>query len=206
MTITTIIAENWDDLSERAQNHIRKTRPYLLRQWDISEHGYTFASVTADTLEEALAAAREKVESGDSGYDLSEGTVYADYYVTNAVTGECDSFSVTWEAQEPACEDDEHDWQSPYELLGGIKENPGVWSHGGGVIIRECCARCGRYRITDTWAQRPDTGEQGLREVRYEDADEASLAWVELLIAQKQLDDAQVKLSTKLELARRRRR
>jgi hypothetical protein len=79
---------------------------------------------------------------------------------------------------EPDCEAEEHDWQSPYEVVGGVKENPGVRGHGGGVIIKECCAHCGRYRFTDTWAQRRDTGEQGLRRVSYEDADEVSREWM----------------------------
>jgi hypothetical protein len=77
-----------------------------------------------------------------------------------------------------ATEDDAHDWQSPYTLLGGLRDNPGVWGHGGGVVTREVCARCGTYRITDTWAHDPDTGEQGLRRISYADADVASLAWV----------------------------
>jgi len=69
---------------------------------------------------------------------------------------------------EPECpEGAEHDWQNPVEIVGGIKENPGVWGHGGGVTISECCMRCGCKRVTDTWAQRRDTGEQGLESVRY---------------------------------------
>jgi hypothetical protein len=51
--------------------------------------------------------------------------------------------------------------------------------HGGGVIIREVCAHCGKYRVTDTWAQRMDTGAQGLEAVEYREADDASLAWIE---------------------------
>lgn len=78
----------------------------------------------------------------------------------------------------PACDDCEHDWCSPISVVGGIAENPGVWGHGGGVIIREVCAHCGVYRVTDTWAQDRSTGEQGLRSVEYEPADEDSLAWV----------------------------
>lgn len=51
--------------------------------------------------------------------------------------------------------------------------------HGGGVVVREVCAVCGCYRETDSWAQRPDTGEQGLKSIAYEEADDASLAWIE---------------------------
>lgn len=74
----------------------------------------------------------------------------------------------TLEPAEPECTDGEHDWQSPYEIVGGCKENPGVWGHGGGVRIHECCMKCGCERVTDTWAQDMNTGEQGLESVSYE--------------------------------------
>lgn len=92
------------------------------------------------------------------------------------------SITITIDADEPDCEhEDGHDWQSPIEVVGGLRENPGVHGNGGGVIITEVCAHCGAYRITNTWAQRSDTGEQGLRSIEYRDADESSLAWVESL-------------------------
>ena len=70
---------------------------------------------------------------------------------------------------EPDCTEDEHDFRQSYELFGGCKENPGVWGHGGGVIIHEACYHCGCKRIHNTWAQRMDTGEQGLESITYED-------------------------------------
>jgi hypothetical protein len=85
--------------------------------------------------------------------------------------GKCDRESHTIELEQeiPPCEDgQEHDWQSPLEIVGGIAENPGVWGHGGGVIAVECCMHCGCKRTTDTWAQNPATGEQGLTSVSYE--------------------------------------
>jgi hypothetical protein len=71
------------------------------------------------------------------------------------------------EPDEPECIDSEgHNWQSPYSLVGGIRENPGVWGHGGGVIIEEVCMRCGCGRTIDTWAQDYVTGGH-MREVLY---------------------------------------
>lgn len=79
----------------------------------------------------------------------------------------------------PPCEDDhKHRWGAPYSVLGGIKENPGVWGKGGGIISREICRYCGKYRVTDTWAQDPEDGAQGLTSVEYEDSDELSEAYV----------------------------
>lgn len=78
----------------------------------------------------------------------------------------------------PKCSGGAHDWRAPFKVLGGLKENPGVWGSGGGVKIRRVCANCGRYWVMDTWAQNPMTGEQGLTSVEYEEPDEASLEWV----------------------------
>lgn len=69
---------------------------------------------------------------------------------------------------EPVCVGKKpHMWESP-EKLGGCRENPGVWGHGGGVIIHDVCSRCGCKRITDTWGQDTATGEQGFTFVSYE--------------------------------------
>lgn len=96
-----------------------------------------------------------------------------------------DCHTVTLDPEEPDCTDDHagHNWRSPHSVLGGIKENPGVWGNGGGVIIREVCAHCGVYRETDTWAQDRETGEQGLRSVQYREADEVSERWVRERVA-----------------------
>jgi hypothetical protein len=88
----------------------------------------------------------------------------------------------------PCVDGRDHDWDDPVEVVGGIPENPGVWGHGGGVIIRLVCRRCGRYRIEDTWGQAP-WGEQGLTIIRYEDADERSRKWVESLSSEEGNDE-----------------
>lgn len=73
---------------------------------------------------------------------------------------------------------DEHEWCSPHGLVGGLRENPGVHGHGGGVVMTEVCARCGAYRVRDTWAQDPATGELVGESVTYREPDDASLAWI----------------------------
>jgi hypothetical protein len=74
---------------------------------------------------------------------------------------------VTLEPRAPDCVDGEHDWQRPHRLVGGVAENPGVFGHGGGVVICECCMRCGAKHRTDTGAS-DDSGQQ-CTEVTYED-------------------------------------
>ena len=76
--------------------------------------------------------------------------------------------TITIEATEPECLDgDEHVWNTPHSILGGLKENPGCWGHGGGVICHEVCMRCGCQKTTDSWAQNPSNGQQGLRSTEY---------------------------------------
>ncbi|MDR7492169.1 MAG: hypothetical protein QN122_12055 [Armatimonadota bacterium] len=80
---------------------------------------------------------------------------------------------------------EEHAWVAPYQFVGGVPENPGVWGHGGGVVVREVCRRCGALRIVDTWA---DDGRGGhcraerllaLREWASPEEEEAVRAWLE---------------------------
>jgi hypothetical protein len=164
----------------------------LYRATDDSGESIRFRATDDDA---ARARTRRWMEGAD--FDTSNGTVYysADIYrLTTDVEMygledvDCDESiqdeeyvgreDMSFDPPEPDCVGDEdHDWQSPHSLLGGIKENPGVWGHGGGVIIRQCCAHCGRYQVTDTWAQNSSTGKQGLTSVTYKDADEASLTW-----------------------------
>lgn len=104
-------------------------------------------------------------DSDDAGEDLfPSGTIYVDVAIN---------------PDEPECTGQEHDWQSPLKVVGGVEENPGVYGHGGGVTITEVCAICGIYRVTDTWAQDPGTGAQGLRSVAYRAKDDVSEAWVD---------------------------
>jgi hypothetical protein len=143
--------------------------------WQASEDGYDFLVILAATPEQALASVHEKIGE----YDLSQGTVWVDHTVTSMVHDAEESERIAIDQPEPACiRGHEHDWQSPHSLLGGIEDNPGVWGSGGGVIIKEVCGHCGAYRITDSWAQNPQTGEQGLHSVSYEPADDDSREWV----------------------------
>lgn len=133
-------------------------------------------------------AARAYVDDGDFGDLVSTlwHTVYVwqvglgvdeDGEVVEICVGR-DSHRVEIEPDVPACAHGRaHEWRAPYSVLGGLRENPGVWGNGGGAIIKQICRHCGRYRITNTWAQDCETGEQGLTSVCYEDADEQSRAW-----------------------------
>jgi hypothetical protein len=127
--------------------------------------------------ETAQEAAEEYVDGGDWGE--SDSTWWCSVWCEPVGGGEAERVKVRVDPPEPECPGGLHDWDSPYELLGGLRENPGVWGHGGGVMIREVCRNCGWYRVTDTWAQDRCDGEQGLESVSYRLPCEDSLLWAE---------------------------
>lgn len=134
--------------------------------------GNADVEIEADSAREA---AEEYVETGDWG--VIEKTFWVDIYATDE-DGEETIVTVTTHPPEPECVEASHEWASPYSLLGGCRENPGVWGHGGGIISKEVCRHCGVYRTSDTWAQDPNTGAQGLESISYDEADEASAEWI----------------------------
>jgi hypothetical protein len=147
-----------------------------VRKFGLSECECVYDRVWAADLSTAMQIARDNFD--ESNYDRSH-TGWIDVGAQDLVSGDSEYDTMTIEPTEPECEEDHsHDWQTPYSVLGGCRENPGVWGHGGGVIIKEVCRHCAAYKVTDTWAQRPDNGEQGLLAVSYEDPDDRSRAWV----------------------------
>ncbi len=170
-------AEQVTAAARAALRNSDEPRVYSIRYRDSSGVTTTITS-TPDQLDEAV---ENDVRSGD--WSTDDSPCYVDIEVT-CVDGYEERRTITIEVPEPECTDaHEHDWCSPLELVGGCADNPGVWGHGGGVIIHEVCSHCGTHRRTDTWAQRMDTGEQGLTEVSYELADDRARARVGRLVA-----------------------
>lgn len=129
---------------------------------EVAECAYCSARATAHDAEGDPACA-EHAETPEADVELRP--------LITVIEGRTDrdSHKVAIEPEEPDCvEGKSHDWASPHRVVGGIKENPGVWGIGGGVIIHEACLRCGCGRVTNTWAQDMTDGEQGLTSVSYE--------------------------------------
>lgn len=132
-------------------------------------------SIEATTAREA---AEEYVDGGDWAGESTTWitvTTWVDALDHNGERVRLDEreYTITIPAEVPDCvEGHDHHWASPYSIVGGGEENPGVFGHGGGVVIVEVCRHCGLRRHTDTWATDPATGEQGLRSVEYERPDE----------------------------------
>jgi len=152
----------WADAELAVEHAIKHDLP---RTWILREEGYDYGEFTG-TRQDAIDEAKSNVERDN--YPDATGTIWIDVSVRCEATDEEWSGSVTLDEPEPDCHPGyTHEWIAPHWLVGGIRENPGVQGHGGGVVIREACRHCGCERVTDTWAQRPDTGEQGLTSVGY---------------------------------------
>jgi hypothetical protein len=78
----------------------------------------------------------------------------------------------------PECTEDDHDFVADHSVVGGLKENPGVWSAGGTRLkILTCCKHCGSYKREVIVGAQHNPGECDT--VEYLPADEASIAWIE---------------------------
>ncbi len=124
-----------------------------------------------------IATAKIEAENWMRGceWDTADGTTWVSVHIIDlgaVPEGEDEwdyreTLDLSIEPDEPKCTETEHYWQSPIEMVGGTKENPGVWGHGGGVVIHEVCLHCGCERLKNTWAQDRETGKQGLESVTY---------------------------------------
>lgn len=175
----------WGDLDRYDADYTDDTPVAILPGWSADDGNQKVYYPLADSGGEA---ARLYVDGGDWGepeetswvkvYTWRRVLVLEEDGTTTELCMDRDSYSVAIEPDEPECTEDEHDWDDPHDVVGGCESNPGVYCHGGGVVMRYVCAHCGRYMVIDTWAQDRTTGQQGLRGTSYEDADETSMAWV----------------------------
>ena len=150
--------------------------------------GHTSETIQADDLASALESAVSWAAEGD--YPEIESTIWVDVRATDTSDpDETDTDTARIDPPEPRCTADEHDWQSPHEIVGGIADNPGVHGNGGGVTIDECCMHCGAHRHIDTWAHRPDTGEQGLESVSYDGPGHYDISGDDDTLTERELED-----------------
>lgn len=116
------------------------------------------------------------------GYENEEGQEYGDVRWTDLITGDWDSSKCIIGTEEgpPECEgSNEHEWGSPHSVVGGLRENPGVWGIGGTETKTvEVCCHCGAYRI---WYSASTAGQYPKHPAYYEykAPDDVSLAYVE---------------------------
>lgn len=167
----------------QATSDTASKRKPRLRAFELCEEGSWYESVMAPNAKAALAIARQQVNDYFEGDSFSDSTKWIEIQVARNKQGRInedtiESTTVTQHPPMPDCNKSEHSWETPYSLVGGDRNNPGVFGSGGGVISTEVCEHCGVYRVKDTWAQNPSNGEQGLTSIEYRRADEASLEWI----------------------------
>lgn len=156
-------SDNWNNGVRLADGRMSYPVTEVPRAWVAADDSGVEVTTTGGTAREA---AQSYVDSGD--WDR-ERTMF--HHVRVWPLGEEDdteTFEITVDPAEPSCSEDEHDWQSPHAIVGGLRSNPGVRGNGGGVISTEVCMNCGCSRTTDTWATDPGNGTQGHTTVSYE--------------------------------------
>ncbi len=127
-----------------------------MKTWTIRTEGAE-AMIDADTVEEARALAIEWLRGGWHG--SSNRTVWVDGTLIGDSDADGESLTVQIDPPEPkGCA---HRWVE--RSVQGL---------GGGVLIVDTCEHCGYERVTNTYASRPDTGEQGFTTVTYRKDDE----------------------------------
>jgi len=139
--------------------------------------------VEADSIQDAINQAEEWV--ADGSYDERVMVRFSVYEIDEDDEQVEDGESYTGEVEAgpqpeaPECTDGaEHDWQSPYEVLGGLRENPGVWSTGGTSFVHKyVCATCGTYKTERSTGAQRNPGEMA-ETIEYAPANDRSLAWV----------------------------
>lgn len=144
-----------------------------------TDRDYWVTDGEGDTLRLQGTPQEVAQEYVDSGYwGESDKTQWVDIHVYDAEPwvgdfviqeNHVDTITVAIEPEEPDCEHPHgHIYATPYSLVGGLKENPGVQGSGGGTKGTYVCMLCGLVQHWDNWAQRPDTGEQGLDSTEYD--------------------------------------
>ncbi len=118
--------------------------------------------LTASDLESAKRAATEMVDACVRDWheplEPDEPTYWLDIEILDS-SGVVGGWLHPIHPPEPPCDDPQgHHWAERSDVRG----------HGGGVILRTRCERCGVVWVEDTWATHPATGEQGLRATWYE--------------------------------------
>jgi hypothetical protein len=146
---------------------------YLLSDDGASE------TIEADSMAEALEQAEENWQNGSWDGKCLISVRVAELDDDGEETGEVEWVDVECgdDPTPPDCSDEEHDWCSPYEVVGGLDSNPGVWSRGGTtLVIKRVCRNCGCYKIETHYGSQRNPGQCDT--VEYQDADEDSLEWV----------------------------
>ena len=120
-----------------------------------------YVAFAGEPSEKDIEVVEDWWRSGE--WDLSNGTIWVRPILVmldengEDVEDTSEHLTIAIDPPEPPCLGrKKHEW-----------EMVSARGHGGGVIVKAVDSQCGWMRITDTWAQDPETGEQGLTSVSY---------------------------------------
>lgn len=134
--------------------------------------------IEGDDLECALDYAEEKWQEGSwdekqtiqiyaQEIDWDEKTI-GDSITRDIEVGEDSPWAECYEA-------DAHEWCAPFDLVGGLKENPGVWSMGGTTMVfKTVCLHCGCYKTETKYGVQRNPGQKDKIEYTRSDAESHS--------------------------------
>ena len=139
-----------------------------MRDYQIGcEHG-SVEIVRASSIDEAKDLASDWIRSGDWETKQEVGV----YVMPLLRLSDEEELERTWftvevgeDPQEPDCAKDAHDWRG----VGGLSENPGVWSVGGTTMdYLAKCAHCGCQRHERRYGAQRNPGQ--MDEISYREA------------------------------------
>lgn len=157
-----------------------------MKRYEIREDSGASKIITASSLDEALEIACDWVAGGEYDERVMV-SVYVDEIDENGdvVPGEHASDEVAVgpfpkpESTECGDGDEDHDWVRPLDVVGGCRENPGVFSDGGtSMKFYSICSKCGIYKIERHSGSQRNPGALD-ESIEYRQADDSSLSWVE---------------------------
>ncbi len=144
----------------------------------LSDDGHSEV-IEAEDMADALEQAEERWQDGSWDEKCIISVRVAELDDDGKETGEVDYVDVECgeDEPEPECTDDDgHDWQRPHAIVGGLDNNPGVWSTGGTTIVaKSVCCHCGKYRVETSYGSQRNPGQ--VDKVEYLKADDESLEW-----------------------------
>lgn len=151
------LSQGWEVHLIDADDMVEFLRQQWLSTYLIGDEHGADTTVEAGSLEQALELAKDWARDGswDTRCEIDVFAVELDptqddgrdrrgAEVGNRVWA---TVEVGEDPPEPECTEDAHDWQAPHSIVGGLRENPGVWSQGGTTMTHHSvCAHCGLHR------------------------------------------------------------
>ncbi len=127
---STFEADSWDEAMDTAADYMSEGE-YNADEYGTQRIDYTVYQLPADM----------KAETG------------TDHHIGLDVLAGCEEQTATHVQQptEPDCPHGSHEFVADVEHEGGLKENPGVFGHGGSVVCESHCKHCGLPRTDDSW-------------------------------------------------------